>query len=250
MKTAILLIVTFALSLCGFCQKGKEYYQITVYSFKTSAQEKTIDEFLKNSLIPDLHRQGTKNVGVFKPLTNDTSAEKRIYVLIPLKKFQDAVSIAPGFSKGTAAYVNAEYNNPPYTRLETILLQAFPMSPKMSLPKLSTPKEDHIYELRSYESATEALYRNKVKMFNEGGEVSLFARLGFNAIFYAEVMAGSRMPNLMYMTSFDNKAARDEHWKTFGQDPEWKKLSGMPEYQHNVSKADIILMKAASYSDY
>ena len=32
------------------------------------------------------------------------------------------------------------------------------------------------------------------------------------------------MPNLMYMTSFENKAARDEHWKTFGSDPEWKKL--------------------------
>ena len=67
---------------------------------------------------------------------------------------------------------------------------------------------------------------------------------------YAEVIAGGNMPNLIYMTSFENLADRDAHWKTFGNDPEWKKLSSDPIYQHNVSKIDIILMKAASYSDY
>ena len=87
-------------------------------------------------------------------------------------------------------------------------------------------------------------------MFNEGGEVDLFKRLNFNAVFYAEVIAGSSMPNLMYMTSFENKADRDAHWKTFVDDAEWKKLSGDPMYQHNVSKADIVLMRAAEYSDY
>ncbi|HTE26425.1 NIPSNAP family protein [Flavitalea sp.] len=87
-------------------------------------------------------------------------------------------------------------------------------------------------------------------MFNEGGEIPLFKRLGFNAVFYAEVLAGSRMPNLMYMTSFDNQAARDEHWKSFGADAEWKRLSALPEYQHTVSKADIILLHPAIYSEF
>jgi hypothetical protein len=106
-----------------------------------------------------------------------------------------------------------------------------------------------VYELRSYESPTEKLHVNKVHMFNEGGEVPLFKRLGFNAVFYADVINGSHMPNLMYMTSFDNLAAREEHWKTFVADAEWKKLSALPEYQHNVSKAEIILLHAADYSD-
>jgi hypothetical protein len=87
-------------------------------------------------------------------------------------------------------------------------------------------------------------------MFNEGGEVVLFKRLGFNAIFYADVISGSRMPNLMYMTSFEDKASRDAHWKTFVDDPEWKKLSSMPQYQKNVSKADIIFLRPTAYSDY
>ena len=86
-------------------------------------------------------------------------------------------------------------------------------------------------------------------MFNEGGEVNLFNRLGFNAVFYGEVLAGSRMPNLMYMTSFEDKASRDEHWKAFGADPEWKKLSADPLYKNNVSKIDIAFLHPTDYSD-
>ncbi|MEP7279608.1 MAG: NIPSNAP family protein, partial [Bacteroidota bacterium] len=106
------------------------------------------------------------------------------------------------------------------------------------------------YELRSYESPTENLHINKVHMFNEGGEIPLFKRLKFNAIFYADVINGSHMPNLMYMTSFENMEAREQHWKTFATDAEWKKLVALPEYQHNVSKAEIILCRAAGYSDF
>ena len=87
-------------------------------------------------------------------------------------------------------------------------------------------------------------------MFNAGGEVALFNRLQFNAVFYAEVIAGSKMPNLMYMTTFNNKVERDIHWKNFGADTEWKTLSALPEYQHTVSKADIFFLRATSYSDY
>ncbi len=86
-------------------------------------------------------------------------------------------------------------------------------------------------------------------MFNVGGEVALFERLNFNAIFYGEVLFGSKMPNLMYMTSFENKAARDEHWKTFSSDSFWKTLSARPEYQKNVSKIDIQFLTPAEYSD-
>jgi hypothetical protein len=56
---------------------------------------------------------------------------------------------------------------------------------------------------------------------------------------YGEVLAGSDMPNLMYMTSFETQTSRDEHWKAFGNDPQWKRLVGMPEYQNNVSKIVI-----------
>ncbi len=114
---------------------------------------------------------------------------------------------------------------------------------------MKSPKKDRVYELRSYEGATEKLHASKVKMFNTGDEVGIFKKLNFNAVFYGEVLAGSRMPNLMYMTTFENMADRETHWKAFGDDPAFKALLAMPEYQHNVSKADIIFLRPADYSD-
>jgi hypothetical protein len=134
--------------------------------------------------------------------------------------------------------------------METILLQAFPLAPVMQTPGLKAEKKDRVYELRSYESATEKIFQNKVQMFNQGDEIGLFKRLHFNAVFYSEVIAGSKMPNLMYMTSFENMTDREAHWKAFGNDPFWKKLSGMPEYQDNVSHIDITFLRPADYSDF
>ena len=87
-------------------------------------------------------------------------------------------------------------------------------------------------------------------MFNEGGEIDLFKQLNFNAVFYGSVVSGSRMPNLMYMTTFENKTDRDAHWKAFGDSPVWQKLKALPEYQNNVSKNDQIFLYPTLYSDY
>ena len=153
------------------------------------------------------------------------------------------------FESSGADYLNAPFNDIPYARMESILLYAFSGMPQMEVPKHSTPVGERIYELRSYEGHTEKIFKNKVKMFNDGDEVGLFKRLGFNAVFYAEVIAGSRMPNLMYMTTFPNKASRDEHWKAFSADPQWQELKEMNEYKNNVSKIDIYFLHPTDYSD-
>jgi NIPSNAP len=250
---ACLFFVMFGYS--NYKKPPQEFYQIKIYHLKNAEQEKSVDDYLRNAFLPALHKTGISKVGVFKPIANDTAADKLIYVLIPLKSMDQLLTLPVQLEKDAdynntgSAYLNAVYNNASYARIESILLKAFRFAPQMQLPKLSSTKTERIYELRSYESPTEKLYLNKVHMFNEGGEIPLFARLGFNAVFYADVINGSHMPNLMYMTSFENKAIHDEKWKAFGSDPEWKKLSAMPEYQHNVSKADIILMHATDYSD-
>jgi NIPSNAP protein len=234
----------------------REFYQMTVYHFTTAAQEKTLDNYFQNALLPALHRIGIKQVGVFKSWANDTTADKVMYVFMPLgslemlTKLPEKLKGDAAFQTASADYVNSPYNNPAYSRMETILLQAFPLAPQMKLPTLQGARKDRVYELRSYESATEKKFENKVDMFNQGDEIGLFKRLNFNAIFYSSVIVGSKMPNLMYMTSFENKADRDEHWKIFGSDPYWKKLSAMPEYQNNVSHIDITFLYPAEYSDF
>lgn len=233
----------------------REYYEIRVYHVKDATQEGMVDQYLQHAFIPALHKAGIGKVGVFKPVGNDTAADRRVYVLVPyrsLDQFQalpHQLEADKQHASAGAAYLDAPYNAAPYTRMETILLQAFTGQPQLQLPGLTGPKGERVYELRSYEGPTEKIYRNKVQMFNKGDEVGIFKRLGFNAVFYGDVLVGSRMPNLMYMTTFENKASRDEHWKAFGSDPAWKKLSAMPEYQHNVSRSEIIFLRPTEYSD-
>ena len=87
-------------------------------------------------------------------------------------------------------------------------------------------------------------------MFNEGGEIKLFKSLDFNAVFYAEVISGSTMPNLMYLTTFADMTAHDAHWNAFRDHPDWKKLSAKSEYQHTVSKSVKLLLYPTDYSDF
>ncbi|MEO5979084.1 MAG: NIPSNAP family protein [Chryseolinea sp.] len=233
----------------------REFYEIRVYYLKDNAQEEKIDAYLKNALIPALHRASIPAVGVYKPVEADSTAGKRIYVLIPYNSLDQFTKMPGDLLKDSKyladgkEYLDASYEMPPYNRMQKILLQAFTGLPRHEVPKLTSPKADRVYELRSYESHSEKISTNKVKMFNDGDEVGLFKRLDFNAVFYAEVLSGSRMPNLMYMTSFENMAARDEHWKTFVDDAQWKVVSKLPEYQHNVSRNEIRLLKPAEYSE-
>ena len=253
------IILLFLLSLVVtrelYAQKSKqEIYEIRIYKLKDKTQEDRVDVFLKNTLVPAFHTYGTKNIGVFKPLETDSTSGKRIFVLIPYSSMENFFSVndlvATQGKTGNSEYTDASYTNPPYDRMESILLRAFPGMAHMEVPLFTSARSERIYELRSYESATEKIYRNKVQMFNQGDEIGLFKRLGFHAVFYADVIAGNRIPNLMYMTTFADRTSHDEHWKAFVDDPQWKKLSGMPEYQHNVSKINIFLLRPTDYSDY
>jgi NIPSNAP len=252
-KTLMFLFVGFT----AFANPPKrEFYDIKIYTVTGKEQEARVEQYLKEAYIPAMHRLGIKTIGVFKPVATDTVAfGKLIYVLTPIKNLDQLVELPKKLNEDAVYlsagkdYLDADFKNPPYARFETIVLQAFPDAPMLILPTLKGAKSERIYELRSYEGQTEKIHQNKVKMFNAGGEVKLFTRLGFNAVFYGQVISGNCMPNLMYMTTFDNKASRDEHWKAFGASPEWVKLKADPQYQNNMSKNTSYFMSPTEYSD-
>jgi hypothetical protein len=255
MKHVLILLCAVVMTSATVAPK-REYYEIKVYNLTSKTQEEKVERFLKDAYLPALHRAGISKVGVFKPVETDTvNFGKKIFVLTPYTsldqfgKLSETLLKDKQFETSGSEYLNAPFDNLPYARLESILLYAFSGMPQLEVPKHTTPVNERIYELRSYEGHTEKIFKNKVKMFNDGDEVGLFKRLGFNAVFYAEVIAGSRMPNLMYMTTFPNKASRDEHWKAFSADSQWMKLKGMDEYKNNVSKIDIYFLHPAEYSD-
>ncbi|MDI3322657.1 NIPSNAP family protein [Pinibacter soli] len=256
MRHLVYLLALTIISNFSFSQKTKrEYYELKVYRYKDSIQEKILDAYFSQAYIPAVHKAGVKTVGIFKAIANDTAAEKVMYILTPFKSLEEFASMDKkmnadkDYLQNGSAYLDAAYNKAPYIRTESILLYAFELAPRLIASGLQSPKSERLYELRSYESPTEKLYRNKVKMFNQGGEIDIFSRLGFNSVFYAEVIAGSHMPNLMYLTTYENRKSRDEHWKAFSADPAVKKLFATDEYKNNVSKAEIIFLKPAEYSE-
>jgi hypothetical protein len=234
----------------------KEFYQLKTYLFDTDFQVQATDAYLKNAYMPALKKLNINNIGVFKPRPNDKDSIRKIHVLTPFSSIDQFLNHEKQLKNDSlylnigSDYINASHKNPPFKRIESILLRAFEDMPNMKTPELEGAKADRIYELRSYESATEKLYHNKVDMFNAGGEIKLFDHLEFNAVFFAEVVSGSKMPNLMYMTTFEDQKSRDQHWKAFSKSPEWTALKSNPKYQNNVSHADIMFLYPTEYSDY
>ena len=251
------IVATLLFTMAQFVTAaGRDFYQIQVYRLNSKAQETRLDNYLKMAYLPALHRAGIKKVGVFKPIPADTTSGKQIIVWLPLTsldqldKLQNTLAKDMAYQTTGADVLNAPFDNVPFQRKESILLKAFPDAPACIIPGHKTKASERIYELRSYEGPTENLFRQKVKMFNEGGEIKIFKSLDFNAVFYAEVISGNTMPNLMYLTTFADMAAHDAHWDAFRNHPDWKKLSALDEYKHTVSKSVKILLYPTDYSDF
>ncbi|WP_411972056.1 NIPSNAP family protein [Sphingobacterium sp. Lzh-3] len=248
----VLLLVAVGSYAAAFEKVNQNYFQLKVYHYETDEQEKVIDQYLESAYLPALHKLGFKEIGVFKPLENAVGQDRLVYVFISAADLSLLVNLDQRLAKDQKyleagkIYIGAGYSNPPFKRLETIWMKAFEGMPKSALPKLSAEKNKRIYELRSYEAATEKLSMNKIDMFNNG-EIDIFNKLNFNAVFYGQVIAGSTMPNLMYLTAFENMEDRNIHWKDFG--PLYKPMQDLPQYQNNVSKSIKVLLFPTAYSD-
>lgn len=251
---ALLFLYTL-LSASSFAQGKRDFYELRIYHIENASQESQIDAYLEKALLPALHRNGVAKVGVFKPIASESDAGKKLYLFIPYSSMKEYAGMEEKLDKDQpyqtagAAYINAPFDNPPYRRIETTFMQAFTGQPRFTESKVTGPKKDRVYELRSYESQTERLYKQKVKMFNSG-EMDIFNKLNFNPVFYGEVIAGANMPNLMYLTTFSNIDTRNAGWKAFGADSDWNRMKVLPEYQNIMNKNDQRLLYPTDYSDF
>jgi len=254
-KTLLILICLATASTLRATEPPRCYYQIRIYHFKTAQQQAALSQYFKDALKPALARAGSWGTGFYQTLDDDT-ADRRFYVLITfprkhrLDKLEDRLKNDKRYQQEARTFMEAAYDLAPYSRLELVTLLAFRHWRIPGTVDLPGHKTDHIYELRSYESPTQKYHESKIKMFEDGGEVYLFSRLKFNAVFYGDVLQGNHMPNLMYMTAFENRAERDKHWDAFFHSPEWLALNADHQYDHNVSRADIIFLRATDYSDF
>jgi len=226
---------------------AKQVYELRIYDMRFGAQQSNLENYLKDALIPALNRQGAKTVGVFREMGKSDPA--KLYVLIPHASMDAYAGAATRLAADTAytsaskAYNDLTPDKAVFTRYTTSLLTAFD-----ALPQLVTPaRESRIFELRTYEGYSEDAVRRKVKMFNVD-ELPIFYRVKLNPVFFGEVIAGEHMPCLTYMLTFKDMAERDANWKQFGADPDWKRVSQLPEYANTVSNIIRVFLEPSPYS--
>lgn len=223
---------------------SKQIYEWRIYTLHKEGNK--LDRFYENTLIPAYNRQGIQ-VGVFS-LHNKEEQEKRFYLfaypdlptfhILKNKIWEDNV-----FTEAAQPFYDETAPDPVYSNYETFLSEVFDKIPQMRMPD----KDRGLFELRLYHSPNEEANRRKIAMFNIE-EIDLFDKVGINSVFYGDILAGPRMPALLYLTWYKDPAAREEAWSKFGQHPDWNAMKDKPRYAYTATDNTSTLLSPLSYS--
>lgn len=214
-----------------FAKASPQLYELRVYTLKDATQQKLVEDYFQQAAIPALNRLGSKNIGVFTE--QKPEGQTKLYAVIPFNSVKDFMDVTDklssdkAYQQAGAAYLNAPATSPAYERIQSSLLKAFSGMPKLEVPQ----QKPRIFELRRYESASEAAGKKKIDMFENKGEIAIFKRVGLTPVFFGETIIGEMRPNLTYMLTFDDMAEHDKNWKAFGSDSEWNRIKAIPGYQ-------------------
>lgn len=192
-------------------------------------QRGRLSEYLGKSLVPALRRAGAGPVGLF---SSSIAPDSPFLLLVAqhgsLAAFEQCWQRAAA-DTGLRSATEGLYKQValPYQRMEVHLLRGFRKFPAIEVPPSEPDRAPRVFELRTYESNTPESLAKKIGMF-EDGEIDLFRKFGLVPVFFGEMIAGARMPNLTYMVAFDSLAAREANWRAFATSPEWKKMAATP----------------------
>jgi hypothetical protein len=227
----------------------RDLYELRRYVIDHQPQRQAFDAFQRDAAIPALNRIGIDPVGVFSPdievgpvhmLLRHRSAESLLFST--QKLLVDTEYLRKG-----SDFLNAAADKPAFQRIESSLLLAFKSMPTLERPVTNPGR---VVQLRIYESPSVKAGQKKIEMFNDAGEIAIFRRTGLHPVFFGESLVGARMPNLTYMLAFESADELKANWATFVGDPEWKRISKMPEYSDKAILCGItnLVLKPTEYS--
>jgi len=208
----------------------KAVFELRYYRMRNGSQTQRTSDFLSKHFLPAAERLGIGPLGFFGAVIAEGSP-----FILSLASYPSAAAFESGIERlaGDIEFQRGfdEYNSMTelsYIRMDNSLLRAFDYMPTLAVPPAGK-RASRIFELRTYESNNAKAAQRKIRMFNEG-EAAIFQRLGMGPVFFGETLVGRNLPNLTYMLSFENMAARDKLWSAFGADAEWQKLRSQPGY--------------------
>jgi len=192
-------------------------------------QRGRLSEHLGKAVVPALTRAGAGPVGLFaSSIAPDSPFLLLLVQHASLAAFEQCWQrLAADADLRSATDALYKQVSLPYQRMDVHLLRGFRRFPSIEAPPTEAGRAPRIFELRTYESNTPESLARKIGMF-EDGEIGLFRKFGLLPVFFGEMIAGAKMPNLTYMVAFDNLAAREANWRAFATSPEWKKMAATP----------------------
>ncbi len=237
----------------GGIGKSRQYYELRKYLLRRDAQMQTTTKYLSEALVPALNRMGIGPVGAF---TVDIGPETpTVYLLLPSENLETLVGAGlrlredATFLAAAEPFWNAPDTSPAFQRVESTLLIAFAGWPQLVVPPPTATKGKRVFQLRSYESASERDHVRKVEMF-QSGEFEAFERAGFWRVFFGDALIGERLPHLTYMLSFPDLEHMNAMWDAFRNDAGWKKLQADPRFSYDQLVVNItnLVLSPTAYS--
>jgi hypothetical protein len=179
-----------------------------------------------------------------------------VYLLLPHESPESFATLEARLEKddeyraSAQAFLALPSSDPPWVRVDSTLMTPFETAPAIEVPSGPLAVPGRVFELRVYESHSDAAGRKKIEMFEKGGEIAIFRRVGVNPVFFGRNLVGTRMPGLTYLTVYADLAAREKAWAAFRDDPGWKKLSATPGYTNPevVSNTNVFLLRPTPWS--
>ena len=208
--------------------------------------------YAKDALVPALGRAGIAPVGAWSVSVGPDSPT--LHLLLPHRDAEslvrlDARLVADAeYRNAAASYLALPPSDPAFLRCDSSLVAAVPTQPGIEKPAGVAAAASRVFELRNYRSPGEPAGRRKIEMFEAGGELALFRRLGMQTVFFGRDLVGTGLPALTYMLVFADVAAREKTWATFRDDAEWLKLRDQPAFVDIVSGIDSALLRPTDYS--
>jgi hypothetical protein len=224
-------------------------FELRVYHISMAPNAKNrLEQYLREAFIPFLVRHEVK-VGAFNEYSMEEPQKLRVLMAYPdfdtYLAVQRAMVTDEALLKASVAYNGIPAAEAVYTRYETFLMEAFDTFPTLVIPD----EKKGLFELRTYESASEDAGRRKIAMFNNE-EIALFLKVGLQPVFFGKIIAGEYMPALIYMVGFKDMADRDATWAKFSAHPDWSAMRVKPKYSNVVSTIKRVFLSPTDYSQF
>ncbi len=210
-------------------EAGPKYLGLEWFRCRRDQDVNRLRDFLSGPMLSAYSRVGLKNVGLFQVSVGpDTPSFLVLTEQSSMGAAQEAATRLLRDEKFSADLLALDEKwEAAYDRREAWLLRGFKSFPGVEVPKSQDPTRTNLFELRIYESRNTQAHLRKIAMFDRG-EIDIFRKVGIMPVFFGSTVYGPNLPNLVYMICFPSVEARGEAWGKFGQDPDWKKISGLP----------------------